>query len=131
MGDTKEASKESVKETAKETAKDVAKDAAKATEKAAKEPLKTEPTIKFKKCDVDEKLKKVISDTIHKMFKSGSLPALSEELKKQLDKEDPKGWVVFAGKHLAGVCSFIKGTMVELEVNETAFVIFKTFCPST
>ncbi|KAI5169733.1 hypothetical protein PAEPH01_0952 [Pancytospora epiphaga] len=59
-----------------------------------------------------------------------TLPGICEAMKKELDEAEPKGWVVFAGMHLVGVCTFIKDTMVEFETNGLAFVIFKTFYPS-
>lgn len=89
-----------------------------------------EPAIKFKNCDASDDLKMTITSLYKKHMHVPTLPRMCEAIKKDLDEKIPKGWVVFAGMHLVGVCSFIKNTMVEFEVNGTAFVIFQTFCPS-
>lgn len=98
-------------------------------ENKKEEDIKPEPEYKFKSAKVDEKLKKMIVDAHTKFKGASSLPSMVEGIKKELDAKSPKGWVVFAGKHMAGACSYIQGTMVDFEYDGTAFVIFQTFCP--
>lgn len=89
-----------------------------------------EPVIKFKSCDATDDLKNTVVALYKKHMDAPTLPRMCEAIKKDLDEQIPKGWVVFAGMHLVGVCSFIQNTMVEFEADGTPFVIFQTFCPS-
>lgn len=89
-----------------------------------------EPTINFRSGDASEDIKKDVFSVLKTHLNGESLPKLAESLKKSLDEKIGKGWVVFVGKHLAGTCSYIKGTMLEFEVDGTVFIVFQTFCPS-
>lgn len=88
-----------------------------------------EPVLNFKSNKINEDLRKKVIELYKKHKNAPTLPGVVEVIKKDLDVAIPKGWVVFAGKHLVGACSFIKDTMVEFEVDGTAFVIFQTYCP--
>lgn len=95
------------------------------------EPEKNDPqpVYKFRVSNVDEKLKETILEIHSKHKNASSLPAMVEGIKKDLDNKISRGWIVFAGKHMSGACSYIQNTMLDFECDGTAFVIFQTFCP--
>jgi Dynein light chain type 1 len=100
----------------------------KSPEKAKESISNSEPVFKFKSNDIDQTLKTTVQNSYKKNMKQ-SLPGLVGAIKRDLDLVLPKGWIVFAGKHMTGACSYIQNTMVDVEIDGTAFVIFQTFCP--
>lgn len=90
------------------------------------ERLKT-PRLVFSGDEVSDELKECLTKVYLDNYKSKSLPELIETMKKRLDKSMGVGWVVFAGKHMAGVCCYIANTLAQFEVDNTIFVVFKTF----
>ena len=90
--------------------------------------FKEEAEFNFKNTKVDESIKKIVIDSYNRN-RSLKLPSIVSNMKKDLDEAIPKGWIVFAGKHMTGVCSFITGTMLDFEVDKTSFIVFQTFCP--
>lgn len=90
---------------------------------------KIEPVFKFRAEVPNEELKKAVIESYKAHAPSCDLAALADKIKNDLDEKLPKGWIVFAGKHMVGACSFIKDTLVDFEVDGISFVIFQTFCP--
>lgn len=91
--------------------------------------VEIEPLFKFRKESSNPKLNNLIVELYKSYAATCGLPELAEKIKQDLDKSFPKGWIVFAGKHMVGACSFIEGTLVDFEVDGTSFVIFQSFCP--
>lgn len=85
------------------------------------------PEMKFRRGEVSEEIKTAIKDAWDKCCSLSTLPKICEFMKKELDEKQPKGWVVFGGKHITGVFSHISGTFYEFESDNTIFIIFKTF----
>lgn len=96
-----------------------------------KEEIKThEIEFKFKTDIRNIALKDVLIDSYTKHRNLKDLPALVENIKKDLDGQLSRGWTVFAGKQMVGACCFIEDTMVDFEVEGLSFVIFQSFCPT-
>lgn len=88
-----------------------------------------EPLFKFKMEVKDKKLEDAIINAYKVHSSTSTLTELVEKMKADLDKKFPKGWIVFAGKHMVGACSYIQDTLADFEVDGISFVIFQTFCP--
>lgn len=88
-----------------------------------------EPVLTFRKDISDEKVKNLVIKIYKENAVSLNLTELTDKLKIELDNNTSKGWIVFAGKHMVGSCSYIKNTLMDFEVDGTSFVIFQTFCP--
>ncbi|KAM0681110.1 hypothetical protein GINT2_000895 [Glugoides intestinalis] len=100
-------------------------------EQSSAENAKEDPVeFKFKTEPLDQNLK----DTVMGIYKSNieklTLPELAEKIKKDLDEKFPKGWIVFAGRHMVGACSYIENTLLDFEVEGVSFVIFQTYVPA-
>lgn len=85
---------------------------------------------KFKKEPADVVLKEAIMEIYKKHAENKpTLPQLAEKIKKDLDSKFSKGWIVFAGTNMVGACSYIEGTLADVEVDNISFVLFQTYCP--
>lgn len=94
------------------------------------ESVKTiEPIFTFKKNIHDEKIKNLIISIYKENALKLNLTELTDKMKNTLDEQFSKGWIVFAGKHMVGSCSYVKNTLMDFEVDGISFVIFQTFCP--
>lgn len=96
---------------------------------AESKETKNELEFKFKNNLKSLELKDAIIDSYRKHRKCSTLPDLVENIKKDLDSQFTKGWVVFGGKHMVGACSYIEDTLLDFEVDGNSYVIFQTFVP--
>lgn len=94
-----------------------------------KEVTKIEPLFKFKVEMKDKQIEDAIINSYKLHSPTYALTELAEKIKLDLDEKFPKGWIVFAGKHMVGACSHIKDTLADFEVDGVSFVAFQTFCP--
>lgn len=102
----------------------------KTKEKVSSEVKRSEEAeFKFKNEPIDEDLKNIVIEIYTAHANKCDLPGLAENIKKDLDAKRPKGWIVFAGKHMVGACSYIENTLLDFEINGNSFVIFQTHCP--
>lgn len=76
------------------------------------------------------KLRDCIMNSYKKNRTNPNLPEVIEAIKKELDETFSKGWIVFGGNHMVGVCSYIENTLADFEVEGTSFVIFQTIYPA-
>lgn len=85
---------------------------------------------KFDREPSDQRIKHLIIESYKKHAKkNATLTKLTGKMKKDLDKSFPRGWIVFAGKHMVGACSYVEKTLVNFEVNGVSFVVFQTYFP--
>ena len=75
-------------------------------------------------------LRDCIMNSYKKNRTNPNLPEVIEAIKKELDETFSKGWIVFGGNHMVGVCSYIENTLADFEVEGTSFVIFQTIYPA-
>ncbi|KAI5149491.1 hypothetical protein ENBRE01_0934 [Enteropsectra breve] len=85
---------------------------------------------KFKTTGLSKEYRESIKEAYIQNKHCKTLPALVEKMKNYLDEKHPKGWIVFGGKHMVGSCTFLKNTMADFTVDDTAFVVFKMFVPN-
>lgn len=84
------------------------------------------PYLKFKNEVNNEELMRFIEDKFQKDYSVDNLAEFTGAFKNELDSKFGNGWIVFAGKHMTGCCSYVVNTLADFEVNETCFVIFQT-----
>lgn len=85
---------------------------------------------KFKTEPLDHNIKDYVIDIYKNNVEKLTLPELAEKIKKDLDENFPKGWIVFAGRHMVGACSYIENTLLDFEILGVSFVIFQTYVPA-
>lgn len=73
-------------------------------------------------------LRNAITKSYKQHAKDSTLPELVEQMRADFDAAIPRGWVVFAGKHVVGSFSYIENTLVEVVVDGISFVVFQTCC---